>query len=54
MIAKSLGVNVYILAPENEFPEIIYASFAGNQNILSTIFGTKIVVICAANIWKIG
>ena len=46
--------NVYILARKNEFPEIIYAFFGGRQNIFSTIFGTKFVVICAAKILKIG
>ena len=51
-----LGIhfNVYILAPENEFPEIIYALFGERQNIFTTIFGTKFVVICAAKILKIG
>ena len=44
---------MYILAPENEFPEIIYAFFEGRQNIFSTIFGTKFVIICAAKILKI-
>ena len=38
--------NVYILAPKNEFPEIIYAFFGGRQTIFSTIFGIKFVVIC--------
>ena len=42
------GINVYILASENEFPEIIYTFFGGRQNIFSTIFGTKFVVKCAA------
>ena len=46
--------NVYILAPENEFPEIIYAFFGGRQNISSNIFGTKFVVIRTAKILKIG
>ena len=47
--------NVYISAPENEFPEIIYAFIGRKQNIFSTIFGTKFVVICAAaKILKIG
>ena len=45
---------MYILAPENEFPEIIYAFFGGRQNIFSTIFGPKFVVICDAKILKIG
>ena len=39
---------MYILASENEFPAIIYAFFGKRQNIFSTIFGTKFVVICAA------
>ena len=37
-------INVLILALENEFSEI---KFGGNQNIFSTLFGTKFV-ICAA------
>ena len=36
---SKIMTNVYILAPENEFSEIIYAFFAGRQNIFSTIFG---------------
>ena len=51
------STNVYILAPENDFPEIIYDFFGGGgggQNIFSTIFGTKFILICAANILKIG
>ena len=47
-------IKVYILAPENEFPEIMYAFFGGRQNMFSTIFGTKFVVICAAKFLKIG
>ena len=45
---------MYILAPEHEFPEIFYAFFGGRKNIFSTIFDTKFVVTCAANILKIG
>ena len=45
---------MYILAPENDFPEIIYAFFGGRQNFFSTIFGTKFVVTCVANILEIG
>ena len=37
---------MFILALENEFGE--------KQNIFSTIFGTKFVVICAAKILQIG
>ena len=44
---------MYILASQNKFPEIIYAFFGGRQNIFSTVFGTKFVVICAAKIAKI-
>ena len=36
---------MYIFAPEDEFSEIIYVFFGGKQNIFSTIFGTKFVVI---------
>ena len=50
---NNYSVNAYILAPENGFPEIIYTFFEGRQNIFSTIFGTKFVVICAAKILKI-
>ena len=49
----STCINVYILAPENAFPEIIYAFFGGRQNIFLTILDTKFVVICAAKILKI-
>ena len=42
------------LAPENEFPEIIYAFFGLRQNIFSPIYVTEIVVICAAKVLKIG
>ena len=46
---KHMHTNVYILAPENEFPEIIYAFFGGKQNIFST-FGTKYVFnMCSKN-----
>ena len=52
--SKQQVVNVYILAPENEFPEIVYAFFGGRENIFLTIVGTKFVVICAAKIFKVG
>ena len=47
-------INVYTLAPDNEFPEISYAFYGGRQNIFSTIFGTKFVVdlISGAKILK--
>ena len=45
---------MYILAPENEFPEIIYAFFGVRQNSSVTIFDTKFIVICAAKNLKIG
>ena len=53
-IKALIQINVYILAPEHEFLEIIYAFFGGRQNIFSTIFSTKFFVICAAKILKIG
>ena len=37
---------MHILAPENEFSE--------RKTIFSTVFGTKFIVIRAANILKIG
>ena len=37
----NLRINVFILALENEFLEIIYIYFRGKQNIFSTIFGNK-------------
>ena len=40
---------MYIFVPENEFPEIIYTVFGLGKTIFLTIFGTKFVVICAAN-----
>ena len=46
--------NVFIFALENEFSEIICIKFEKKQNIFSTIFGTKFVVICAAKILQIG
>ena len=54
ILLLELGTNMYVLAPENEFPEIIYVFFGERQNIFSTIFGTKFVVICAAKSLKIG
>ena len=42
--------NVLILTLENEFLEI---RFGGRQNVFSTIFGTKFVEICAAEMLNI-
>ena len=48
--------NLWIckLAPENGFSEIIFISFGRRQYIFTILFGTKFVVICAAEILKIG
>ena len=45
---------MFNLALENKFSEIIYIFFGGVQNIFSTLFGTKFVILCAAKIMKIG
>ena len=50
MTSSKENIIKYILAPENEFPEIIYAFFGGRQNIFLTILGTKFVVTCAAKV----
>ena len=36
----------------NENTAIFYIQFRGRQNIISTISGTKFVVLCAAKIFK--
>ena len=48
------GTNVLFLNFDNEFFGIMYSLFGGRQNIFLTIFITKFVVKCAANILKIG
>ena len=51
---SEVSSNVLILDFENKFSETIYIYFGERKNLFSTICGTKFVVMCAANFFKIG